>query len=1217
MKYVKYSQEEVKELLTINLVEKESVYEKLFKGFNPRKLEIVYQNMNFGLKKYEDDFAKILLDYADRIHLLLKSWKYITADIFKLSKIILEVMEKRVEVSSLKLEIENFEGQKLARVEETIERGDELENFIIGKLKPIIKKEREKLSSDLEECYKNSIFIENPEAGFHNGRMLFSLVVDNVKNCLENIKNINISTEELDFYFIGTGEIWKGVYCIMEKLKNELDGIMILKNESEIEDKKGMDIIELINEKSEEIQNEGKDLKPYEISSFLLKVMAGDSTVITKLPTLNTGLKALQGERVDLSNEVSEESIKNSKGLLGLNKENIIDIKRYVNKALTLGTEEKEVEKVLGYNKDAVISKEHPEFSPASFAKFYTPFNIHAKQWASLERDIITQGNSLKVYGESFVRYSNFILNELKNIETSQIVEETMVITEEGNKTKENLGKILDKWQEETKIYYSSTLDLLNRLQKFQDELENTLQPSAIKMSKLLNKLDLVKETKEIKQKMDELEQEIKIKQREYSRNCGLAFTGAAGLVIVPIGIITWTITGGIYGARAEKIRKEKNKLVAEYKGLEAKYNGLNSVSSNIKYATDGIEELRLAITNAITGLQTLSVVWDLMTKYIGEAKKELLGIQKKEMLLLLIMGLEAARDSWKEIPEITTELLRIFNEASKEVELKQLYKRIRTKKLKANNYIYDGNKWKDEYIKLNDVVIGHFGKDNPLQQKATDLVTDAKIIYQEVISNKLVVKATNVKNLLTSETFLKLINSEKDENIITILDKRYRGLTEEVENEISKEIRILEDNIEILDKNTRKDLSKISFYGALNAECKRFSTSIQKHSILLEENFVKPIIALKDEIKSYDESIETKLDPENILKNFKEFIPSEADISGMLESAATSQEAMAVKGIEMIYSTAIKSIDIVFDGIKLCKDIEKQSKLMDKLKELQGKYDELKQENEKMLELQNSLNELLKLEEILLFFVKNGNEELNILRKVQSDLILYKDNLGKYKEYLLVTEGYLQLRNRRLSILPFNRRELKLGNAEDSSLQVKYSQGYGEAVRAGAKLQKGVKGTIRIAIEIETLSEEYYKKVTDEIKNTITESEKSQLEETIKNKEYKKWWFKLFGIAEKKDGVTYQNKESEKITISDTVMSNAIKNNISKNYKKANISGNFEVEGQTNIPVEVFLYIEILKIKVADGVEITVPGNDVAAADKDGNTGVAKADGKLNILSL
>lgn len=1158
MEYVKYNQEEIKKLLITNFSEEDNIYMKLFKDFNPRELELISQSISFGLRRYESEFAEIMLEYASRGHSLLKSWKYITNDIFQLSKTILEAIEKKDKISQLKFAIEEFSEKKVTEIEKVIKSGDEFENFIIGKLKPVVKKEREKHLVELEECYKNFFYIEDTETGFHNGKMLFALVIDTVKCYLKNIRDVGISVDVLDFYFGETNKIWKGVYYIMENLKTELGNVMILNNEVEIEDRKDIDIIELINKKTEELQEEGKDLKPYEISNLLLKVMGGDSTVITKLPTLNMGLKTLQGENRELNNEVSKASIENSKGLLGLTKENIIDIKRYVNKALTLGTTEKEVEKMLGYDKDAVISKEHPEFSPDSFVKFYTPFNTHAKQWSGLERDIITQGNSLKVYGDSFVRYSNFILSELDKIATSQIVEETMVITEEGNKTKENLGKILDRWQGETKNYYNSTLDLLNRLQKFQDELENTLQPSATKMSQLLNRLDLTKETKELKQEMDELEQEIKMKQREYDKNCGLAFTGAAGLVLLPIGIITWAVTGGIYGAKAEKVRKEKNKLIEELKNLEVKYNGLNSVSSNIKYATDGVEELKMAITNAITGLQTLNTVWDLMTKYIGEAKRELLGIQKKDMLLFFRLGLEAARDSWKEIPEITTELLKIFNDAAREVDLCQIYRDIKLRNLRESIYIYDENKWRDEYAKLNEVIIDCSKEASYLQQKARELVIDAKGVYQEIISNKLQVKATTIKNLLTSKTFLSMISSLENEENIAYIDEKYKNITKEFEDIISENIRNLKENIEILDKNTRKDLAEIGFYGALNAECKRFAKSINKHSTLLEENFIKPILMLKNEIKEYDEKIETKLDPENIFKNFKGFIPSEAEVSEMLENVVMAQETLAVKGIEMIYSTVLKSIDVIFNGIMLCKDIEKQTKLMRELKDIQNKYKELKKENEKMLELQGNLNELLKLDEILIFFVKNGKEELNILKKIESESSLYKNNLGKYKEYLAIMEEYLQLRNKKLNILSFDKKELKLGNTNDNSLQVNYSQGYGEAVRAGARLQKGVKGNIKIELEIKTLSEEYYKEVIDEIKNTITENEKVQLEEAVKNKEYKNWWFKLFGIAGKKESVTYEDKQSEKVTINDTTISNAIKNNISQNYKKAKISGDF-----------------------------------------------------------
>ncbi len=66
----------------------------------------------------------------------------------------------------------------------------------------------------------------------------------------------------------------------------------------------------------------------------------------------------------------------------------------------------------------------------------------------------------------------------------------------------------------------------------------------------------------ELQNQIKALEDEKEGLEKEYSQAVGLAFTGMAGLLFSgPLGIISWSITGGIYGNKAEKIRKEKDTI--------------------------------------------------------------------------------------------------------------------------------------------------------------------------------------------------------------------------------------------------------------------------------------------------------------------------------------------------------------------------------------------------------------------------------------------------------------------------------------------------------------------------------------------------------------------------------------------------------------------------------------------------------------------------------
>ena len=443
--------------------------------------------------------------------------------------------------------------------------------------------------------------------------------------------------------------------------------LMVMNTESNISIEQQL---QMVADATKAVTDSGKDPPKYQLAVQMLRLMNGETQVLKELPTLNKPVQLLQvNSQIDgntLMAATSETSIENSKGLLGLTKQNIKDIKNYVKKALALPTTPEQATTQLGYTDYSPFSADHPEFSPSRFAQFYQPFHDHAEQWDSLERNIIEQGQNVGDYGNDIVRNANFVLEQIKKMDILATVEDVIITDPRDRKMQQALVTILERWQQETQQYYNSTNSVLASLVAYRACLVNNLHPSATSMLDLLNKLDIAQEAANLKQEMETLQKDINTKQKEYERACGLAFTGAAGLPLGAVGIITWAVTGGIFGAMAERIRKERNKLQEQLNVKKALYNNLNQVAGHVHQATDGIEDLSLAMTNAEIGLRTLSTVWESMVEYIKKAKGELESINKKDELLIFMFELESARDHWEKVPSITEGLLRLFNEADK-----------------------------------------------------------------------------------------------------------------------------------------------------------------------------------------------------------------------------------------------------------------------------------------------------------------------------------------------------------------------------------------------------------------------------------------------------------------------------------------------------------------------------------------------------------------------
>ena len=80
---------------------------------------------------------------------------------------------------------------------------------------------------------------------------------------------------------------------------------------------------------------------------------------------------------------------------------------------------------------------------------------------------------------------------------------------------------------------------------------------------------------------IEELDDQIDLLTATYKKLVGLAFTGmAAG----PLGLV---ITGGVFGDKAEKCRKQKNQLIEQRKIVREKVREVDRVSNLL----DGLQQ--------------------------------------------------------------------------------------------------------------------------------------------------------------------------------------------------------------------------------------------------------------------------------------------------------------------------------------------------------------------------------------------------------------------------------------------------------------------------------------------------------------------------------------------------------------------------------------------------------------------------------------------------
>lgn len=181
--------------------------------------------------------------------------------------------------------------------------------------------------------------------------------------------------------------------------------------------------------------------------------------------------------------------------------------------------------------------------------------------------------------------------------------------------------------------------------------------------------------------------------------------------------------------------------------------------------------------------------------------------------------------------------------------------------------------------------------------------------------------------------------------------------------------------------------------------------------------------------------------------------------------------------------------------------------------------------------------------------------------------------------------------------------RNMLKASETSASTSVQMTNGVGQISYAGVELTKGVKGIIKIDMIYSTFSSSAYEKCTEELKNSVTSEKYEKLRESQRKSDYKTWWFWLLSAS---DEEFKHDKDQTIVTknVEDTAISKTIEKMFSEEQQKYHIEGTFEVEGQSNVPTKVQMYISTLNIQTSMHNGVSVIDTDSQPMLLNPNTG-------------
>jgi hypothetical protein len=355
-------------------------------------------------------------------------------------------------------------------------------------------------------------------------------------------------------------------------------------------------------------------------------------------------------------------------------KEDLISIKLYVKKGLSLPENQAEVEVYVGYKTSGIAGLEPPDIKD-----LFDQVRKHSLGWDAVQQKVIDQSIELKGFSTRFVNTGEDLLGNFREWPFVERIQKTLggVSGEKLEDIKYGrddpeialaLGETLELMRKDVDLQQAKTLVVKNAVSDFRVTLVGGklttgletpgLEPQVARKHKAMVENKLTETIKADEDTLKEKEGRIEQLKKDYDKYVGLAFTGAAG------GLIGLAITGGIFGAKAEDARKEKNALIDEVRSLRDKVKGAKALQKAIENLADDFSDIGTRMLDAETALGHLGYMWDSILKMIEGSQEQWKKIDNGMKMNTFITQFQNVINPWKTVGDLSGQLMKIIDEA-------------------------------------------------------------------------------------------------------------------------------------------------------------------------------------------------------------------------------------------------------------------------------------------------------------------------------------------------------------------------------------------------------------------------------------------------------------------------------------------------------------------------------------------------------------------------
>ncbi|RON71102.1 hypothetical protein BK675_06765 [Pseudomonas fluorescens] len=358
-----------------------------------------------------------------------------------------------------------------------------------------------------------------------------------------------------------------------------------------------------------------------------------------------------------------------------LTKEQIISLRKYEVLGLSLPVRLQDVIFYLNYGAG---DGGGVGLTPADFLRTFTTTYDHAKRWSPLREQIMLTGTDLKIFAGSIIRTGLAIVEIYEDLKVSGYLEKYDIKTpEEYLKLKQQFPNLpgLDLPEGDVPEIKDYLNDLLGKvrlchlkaervreeLDKFGTDMREKVLPEIRLRLEFVSKNTYQADIQVLQAVIDQRSKDIDELNKQYDQLVQEAIKAAATLNIG--GLIL-----GIYqGVKAEKIRKERNRLKDEQQADNQKMASKNQTLSSLNKVRDDLQNLSYVAIEAEVATQNLMLVWNALSTYISASVNDINLLKEATSLRKFKNQLLGVIDPWEQIKVSADQLLGVFAAADKE----------------------------------------------------------------------------------------------------------------------------------------------------------------------------------------------------------------------------------------------------------------------------------------------------------------------------------------------------------------------------------------------------------------------------------------------------------------------------------------------------------------------------------------------------------------------